>query len=83
MYSFNQLSACVKIMPVMDSHRSLKAICHFHFFFLLCLSHQKVFLHQEKILYRMIDVDDTSLKMLIFFFLLTGTALIMAVSTSQ
>ena len=51
----------------MDSHRSLKAICHFHFFFLLCLSHQKLFLHQEKILYRMIDVDDTSLKMLIFF----------------
>ena len=53
------------------------------FFFLLCLSHQKLFLHQEKILYQMIDVDYTSLKMLIFFFLLTGTALIMAVSTSQ
>ena len=76
MYSFNQLSACVQIMPVMESHRSL-------FFFLLCLSHQKLFLHQEKILYQMIDVDYTSLKMLIFFFLLTGTALIMAVSTSQ
>ena len=49
-YSFNQLSACVKIMPVMDSHRSLKAICHFHFFcFVMLISSEIIFTSRKDI----------------------------------
>ena len=48
MYSFNQLSACVKIMPVMDSHRSLKAICHFHFFFFVMLISSEIIFTSRK-----------------------------------
>ena len=49
----------------------------------MLISSEIIFTSKKDISYRMIDVDYTSLKMLIFFFLLTGTALIMAVSTSQ
>ena len=49
MYSFNQLSACVQIMPVMNSHRSLKAICHFHFFFVMLISSEIIFTSKKDI----------------------------------
>ena len=49
MYSFNQLSACVQIMPVMKSHRSLKAICHFHFFFVMLISSEIIFTSKKDI----------------------------------